>query len=148
MTHKGLVNRVSNWLKYTQHYRCSIVCSELVTAVLETPDVIGFYGHGNSVLCECKISRSDFMSDKNKWFRREEKMGMGNFRYFCAPEGLLSIEEIPKGWGLLEVGKHSCRITKEADRKEANKQNEVKFLMSIIRRLEISTAVFVKQTER
>lgn len=40
--------------------------------------------------------------------------GMGEFRYYMAPKGLIPLDEIPKNWGLLEVSKDRVYITKEA----------------------------------
>lgn len=75
--------------------------AELSTANTETPDVIGWHGNGGSILIECKVSRSDFLADKNKVFRRDEDLGMGDVRYFAAPIGLLCADEMPAGWGLV-----------------------------------------------
>jgi hypothetical protein len=145
LTHKAAVRRVVNWLRNTRS--CSVVLAELTTAISETPDALGFYGNGGSILIEVKVSRSDFLADKNKWFRSHEEQGVGNLRYFAAPKGLLKKEEIPEGWGLLEIHEHSIREVKEPVHQTANKQNEVKMLMSVLRRLEISTAVFVRAEE-
>jgi hypothetical protein len=72
---------------------------------------------------------------------------MGNKRYYAAPVGMIREEELPDGWGLLEVEKHCVRIRVEPKPKEANKSRECMMLMSALRRLEISTAVFVRQEE-
>lgn len=142
MTHKQLVERATNWIRHNKN--CNVVARELRTANTEHPDVIGFYGNGGSVLVECKVSRSDFLADREKIFRHYEDAGMGDFRYFAAPVGLIKLDEVPAGWGLMEVGEHRIKILKEPDLKTSDKRCEVKVLMSIIRRLEISTAVFVQ----
>lgn len=134
LTHKRAVQRITNWLRNSK--RCFVVMAELATQNNETPDCIGWYGSGGSLLVECKISRSDFHSDKGKNFRRYEEMGMGDLRYYAA--------DLPAGWGLLEIHEHCIKEVVEATHKTANKQCEVKMLMSAIRRLEISTAVFVQ----
>lgn len=141
--HRELVKRCGAWLRNRKH--CLVVMEELGTQNTETPDDIGFHGAGRSILVECKTSRADYLADKNKIFRRCEEMGMGDVRYFAAPKGLLKPDELPEGWGLLEVGKHQIREAKEPVRKEADKRAEVKMLMSAIRRLEISSAVFVRR---
>lgn len=152
MAHKELVNKAAKWLRTTNrniHFRCSIVIAELVTANSEVPDVLGFR-YGSSVLIECKASRADFLSDKKKYFRREPENGMGDVRYFFAPKGLISEEELPEGWGLLECSSmsSSVRLKKESEGfKNADKHAEVIMLASVIRRLEISTAVFVQREE-
>ncbi len=68
----------------------------------EIPDVIGFCS-GPSVIVECKASRSDFFADRGKMFRQHPEQGMGDWRYYCCPEGLIQKEELPNGWGLLYV---------------------------------------------
>ena len=54
-----------------------------------------------TVLVECKVSRSDFLADKAKPHRHVG--GIGNWRYYMAPEGLISPNELPEKWGLVEV---------------------------------------------
>jgi hypothetical protein len=128
------------WLKGTK--RMTVVISELSTRNSETPDVIGWVGGAESILIECKVNRADFLADGKKWFRVNEEKGMGNLRYVAAPAGLLVSEEIPEGWGLLEVDRFVYEA-KPAVRKQANKSNECVMLMSALRRLEIATAVYV-----
>lgn len=119
--------------------------AELVTLNRETPDVLAFRPGGASLLIEVKVFRSDFLADKKKSFRRREEQGMGNYRYYAAPKGLLVAEEMPEGWGLIEIAERHVTEIKGADWKEADKGAEVCVLMSAIRRLEISTAVFVRE---
>lgn len=157
LTHRVLVNRIAKWMRFNQSCPvgvCPVVMAELATQCHETPDVLGFYGPGCSILVECKVSRADFLADKEKIFRRYEDQGVGGVRYFAAPKGLLSPDELPEGWGLIEVAEKESRlgdrrveVRKEATGKRAHKQNEVKILMSAIRRLEISSAVFVQAPE-
>jgi len=144
MNHTELVKRAVKWLKYSK--RCTIVINELKSSyVTESPDAIGFNG-GISTLIECKCSRADFFQDSKKFFRQESKFGMGNIRYYMTPPQLIKPSELPTMWGLLEVYEAQVRIKHEAeffDAEIVNKQGEVAFLTSVIRRLEISTAVFV-----
>jgi len=129
------------WLKGSK--KMTVVCSELATRNSERPDVIGWIGGAASILIECKVSRGDFFSDGKKWFRRDEGSGMGDRRYVAAPKGLLTPDEMPDGWGLLEVDERCVREAREAQPKKASKRNECVMLMSALRRLEISTAVYV-----
>jgi hypothetical protein len=140
-THKKLVNRMANWLKNSKRY--TVVFSELTTRNNETPDVIGWVGNAFSTLIECKVSVSDFRADKKKVFRRAAELGMGDFRYFAAPLGVIARTEIPDGWGLLEVGERSVRESIAPTLMTSNKNAECVMLMSALRRLEISTAVYV-----
>ena len=147
MTHKDIVNRSAQWLRGTK--KMSVVVSELTTRVSETPDVIGWCSgemSAQSILIECKASRSDFLSDRKKWFRRRYEEGMGDLRYYAAPAGLLKPEELPEGWGLLEVDRF-VRVKKEAARLPANKGRECVLLVSALRRVQMSTAVYVVADE-
>lgn len=140
MTHKQLVNRAAAWLR---NYGCTIVITELNTLARETPDAFG-YKTGRSILVECKASRSDFLADKKKSFRICPEYGMGDKRYFMVPYGLVKADELPEGWGLLEVSEKRVYHTKQATTVRPNKHAETILLASVIRRLELSTAVFVR----
>jgi len=100
--HRDLIEVAYKWvLKSTS---CGVAFKELVTCNAETPDVIGFGHDGHSVLIECKVSRSDFYADRKKPFRINPDLGMGTQRFYCCPVGIISFEELPNKWGLLEVG--------------------------------------------
>jgi len=109
MTHTECVEVAARYLSK----RCNVVLPEFYTHNDELPDVIGFDtgiirdGRWNSGvysrLIEVKVSRSDFLADKRKSFRMRPEKGMGDFRYYCCPKGLISKDEVPDGWGLLYV---------------------------------------------
>jgi len=143
VNHKELAKRAVGWLKNNQ--KCMVVINELTsTHVSERPDAIGFKG-GMSILIECKCSRADFLRDKKKHFRRDLEDGMGNMRYYMAPVRMIRVDELPPMWGLLEVYDSTIRIKQKGEFFcETNKTGEVALLTSVIRRLEISTAVFVR----
>lgn len=70
----------------------------------EMPDAIGFRaGHlAGSVVVEVKVSRSDFLADRKKPHRSGSE-GMGTWRYYMAPEGIIEVQDLPERWGLLVV---------------------------------------------
>ena len=108
MTHSELIEIGYKWVMK----RCGVAFKELnaATGNGEIPDVIGFIS-GESFLIECKVTRSDFLSDKKKSFRIRPETGMGKFRFFLCPSGLISIAELPDNWGLIYVndkGKSRC----------------------------------------
>ena len=148
-THKKLVRRMADWLKGTK--RMTVVCAELVayTRNNETPDVIAWKNGAASILVEVKVTRADFSADRKKTFRRLPRKGMGDRRYMAAPPGMIKPEELPDGWGLLEPHPYKCmkrdyiKVIKEAEYIGGDKQCECCMLMSALRRLEISTAVYV-----
>lgn len=99
MTHNKLIEVGYNWiLKETS---CGVAFKE-PGAAREVPDVVGF-GHCQSIILEAKITRSDFLKDKKKIHRSGDEKGMGMFRFYIVPGGLISIDELPDHWGLIEV---------------------------------------------
>lgn len=108
MTHQELVEIGYTWVMS----KCGVAFKELnaATGNGEIPDVIGFTS-GESFLIECKANRSDFLVDKKKTFRIRPETGMGKFRFFLCPKGLISVDELPNNWGLIyvnEKGKAKC----------------------------------------
>lgn len=135
MTHTDLVKRAEKWLRGTM--RCSVVLAELSSAAYETPDAIGWTSV-RSILVECKTSKSDFARGQKKHFRQNPEYGMGDFRFYMTPPGLLSPDEIPEHWGLLEARPKQTRIIVEAkcfDRIRAA-WHERTLLVSALRRLQ------------
>lgn len=101
MTHQELVKIAERWLLGTR--KCSFAFTELAClATSEIPDAIGFRD-GHSILVECKVSRSDFLADCKKYFRCNADMGVGSYRFYMAPQGIISVRDLPQGWGLVEV---------------------------------------------
>lgn len=93
-----------------------VVFKELKSVAGEIPDVIGF-DSWQSVLIECKVSRSDFFSDKKK-AHKQVSNGMGNWRYYACPKGMIKVSELPPKWGLIyvdEAGK--ARIEQDCRKK-------------------------------
>ncbi|WP_051959891.1 hypothetical protein [Sphingobacterium sp. ML3W] len=98
MTHSQLVDIAHSLV--LRKFSCGVAFKEMMTgATSEIPDVIGFGGGGHSVLIECKVSRSDYKRNALK----QHNSPMGKYRFFCVPEGLVKIEEVPRGWGLIQV---------------------------------------------
>jgi len=102
----------------------------------EIPDVLGFFGGGHTTLIECKTSRADFRTDGKKRFRRHPEQGVGNYRYYLAPQGLLSVDELPEKWGLMEECGGKIKVAKVSEhRLEVCKYAELSILQSLIRRI-------------
>lgn len=108
-THAELCSLAHAWLKRSASAggpACQIAFREVkVQTRGEAADAIGFRlvsGECHSVLIECKTSRADFLADGKKP-HRQAIAGMGTYRYYLAPEGLIKIGELPKRWGLIEL---------------------------------------------
>ena len=96
MTHDQLIQAGINWFK--NDLKSRVVLSEAKGFGGEIPDVIAWKS-GFSFLIECKTSRADFLADKKKICRMHQ--GVGHYRLFLCPTGMIKPEELPCGWGLL-----------------------------------------------
>jgi len=139
MTHAELIPKAAAWLRK----KYAVVATEVVSSAGEEPDAIGFNG-AESCLIECKATRSDFLTDKKKSWRRTEQHGMGTYRYYLTPQGLVDPEELPPKWGLLELntkGKVRCRVRPTRGVRDArgwfnkNTRHELSLLVSLLRRI-------------
>jgi len=139
MTHQQLIDLAEQWLR--RRYRCGIVLSEQSCASGEVPDVIGWKNSCRSVLIECKISRSDFLADREKPFRRKPEVGMGCERFYLAPQGMIRADELPRAWGLLEFKRRDITVTVKASRTnqrtEIGLMWEMNLLLASLRRVEV-----------
>ncbi len=139
MTHQQLVRLAEQWLR--QRYRCGVVLSEQSCASGETPDVIGWKGACRSVVIECKVSRTDFLADREKPFRKLPETGMGCERFYLVPQGLIDTQELPRAWGLLECRGREISIAvrprRQSQRSEIGLQWEMNLLLASLRRVEV-----------
>ena len=137
MTHAQLVAKAVHWLR---SYRCGVILSEQACASGEMPDAIGWKRACHSVVVECKISRADFLADLDKPFRQKQHLGMGCERYYLTPAALLSVEELPAGWGLIEYrGRQIVRLQPSAKnlRTAVGFRHEMNLLLASLRRVEV-----------
>jgi hypothetical protein len=128
--HNQLVEASRRWLQR----QCSVVMTEMAT-IGEEPDAIG-WRQGSSILAERKASRSDFLADGQKFFRKNAWFGIGRRRYYGTPPGLLDPAELPAGWGLLEWNGKIMRTLRKADMAtEVNAIQENNIFISALRRI-------------
>lgn len=144
-THSELVDIAVRWL--ASHRRCSIVFAELACAseLGLIPDAIGWHGQW-SVLVECKTSRADFLADRRKPIHIAGMAAPGQERWYLAPQGVLTLQDMPDGWLLAEwTGSrvrvvsqqpHGTRSTRYAHILHQDRQAaEMPFLISACRRM-------------
>lgn len=125
------------WLR---RYRCGVVLSEQACASGEIPDAIGWKKACHSVLVECKASRMDFLADGAKPWRQRPVSGVGCERYYMARRNLICVDELPIGWGLLEVsGREIETVRRSAKnlRSGAGFEFEMNLLLASLRRVEV-----------
>lgn len=133
LTHKELCDKASTWAISHGH---PVVFNELVCSSDESADVLGFNG-STSILIEVKSSRSDFLKDNKKWFRRFDTKTLGNYKYYYCVEGIIKPEEIPTDWGLIYdyPAARKSRIKVRAQKVEANEYWERAYMYSALRRI-------------
>lgn len=156
VTHAALVARAIRWLRDTR--RCKVILSEMNCNWLEVPDAIGFHDKQGSVLVECKCSRGDFHTDARKKSRREG-VGMGSYRFYLVPHGLVRSHEFEtliageeqsaetvtnfkwgsNGWGLLWWDPQSERVSVQriSQRFSENRGAENRLLISALHRVQL-----------
>jgi len=140
-THNDLVDLARRFLI---GQKCNIVITEMASGAGQEPDAIGWPGDGYSILIECKTSRSDFLSDKNKCCRRTG-YSMGAYRFYLAPQGMIDISEIPGGWGLLEPYGNGVGKRMESKYFDNYKpEREVRALLSAMRRLKFTDQLGIR----
>ena len=137
MTHEKLVSRAVSWLRISG---CGVVLSEQSCASGETPDAIGWKRGCHSVVVECKVSRADFLADRDKPFRQKPETAMGCERFYLAPAGMLQADELPPGWGLLELrGRKVVVVSPSAGKMRSARgfRYEMNLLLASLRRVEV-----------
>jgi len=137
MTHAQLVERAVRWLR---GYRCGVVLSEQACASGEMPDAIGWKKACHSVLVECKVSRSDFLVDRGKPFRLKPEKGVGSERFYLTPPGLVKPDELPIGWGSLELHRGRVEMVRPSAtnlRTAVGFRYEMNLLLASLRRVEV-----------
>ena len=137
MTHAHLVDRAVRWLR---SYRCGVVLSEQACVSGEMPDALGWKQACHSVLVECKVTRADFLADRAKPFRTKPDKGVGSERFYLTPASLLKRDELPAGWGLLELRRGRIEMLQASAknlRTATGFRYEVNLLLASLRRVEV-----------
>ncbi|MDL2310271.1 hypothetical protein LJC39_04060 [Parabacteroides sp. OttesenSCG-928-B22] len=125
---------------YPFHRAQYVVCELERTG--ESPDVFGF-GGGRTQLIEVKISRSDFLADKKKYWRMYPEYGIGQMRSYLCPINVIKPEDLPDKWGLFYLtdrGKIEC--IKHPEYQQSNTTEEMNLAASILRRENLKPQVF------
>ena len=145
-SHRELCKKAAKFLKskgIQPFHKCQYVVCELERATgSESPDAFGICNN-SSQLIEVKVSRSDFLADKRKWFRQNPKQGIGDYRSYLCPEGVIKKNDLPEKWGLLWINdKGKIFEVLKPEKQEACKQEEIYLMMSILRRENIKPQIF------
>jgi len=112
-----------------------VVVTELASTNGEEPDVLAFDPEGRSTLIEVKLTRSDFLRDNGKAHSGGLVQRLGMQRYYLTPSGCLTVDELPMGWGLLEVVGTRAMVVKHAINLNADDRREKRLLCSLVQRI-------------
>jgi hypothetical protein len=147
MTHNDLVKSAVRWLTGSQH--CGVVLSEIASAAMENPDAIGWQAH-RSILVECKMSRSDFLAQRNKPCIRSNHL-VGNERYYLCERDVIRPEDVEgTDFGLLWIDGNHVRIRRKAEYRAlsaAELQDERTMLVSALRRIKMREFLVIVPSE-
>lgn len=145
MTHADLCVLGCRWLM--RKWNAKHAFAEFNSMSLaEFPDAIGFPAstYRGPAVIEVKVSVEDFKRDKNKGWRHRERAGlagagMGRWRYYLVPEGLVDVADIPEDHGLLYAGpRNRVAVVKEAPIREVRDVgSEMSILCTALSRLQM-----------
>lgn len=136
MGHSELISACARWA-LAHRYSAVAIAECQVRCTKEVPDLLGFKANGQATLFEIKVSRSDFKADGSKPFRKKEHTGMGLYRYYVTPCGMVAPNEVPEGWGLLWIGEDGRCYLKASSKRflKRNQSAESAVLVSALRRV-------------
>lgn len=143
MTHRDLCIKAAAYLRsqgIQPFHRCKYAVVEL-EKYGESPDAFG-WGWGTQLI-EVKVSRSDFLSDKKKHWRKHPEQGLGMFRSYLCPEGIIKESDLPENWGLLWIdlsGKITVKV--EPKKQASHYTDEIHLITSLFRREGIKPQTF------
>ena len=141
--HYELCKEGAKWLKKTPFTGYKYITVELVCIAADNTDIWGTNGC-ESTMIEVKTSRSDFLNDKKKFSRQPQNIihAIGNYRYYLCPKGIINIEDLPEGWGLLWYNDGKITSIKGATYIKTYNRGELAILCSIMRREGIKNGIF------
>ena len=87
---------------------------------------------------EIKVSRADFAKELSNPLKREDAEKLADECWFVTPVGLVRVDEIPEGWGLIEMVANGLRVKKRAKQRKVE-ELPLSFVASIARRSEHHT---------
>lgn len=144
LTHRRLCVKAAKHIRskgIQPFHRCTYSVCEL-ERIGECPDAFGWGGNATQLI-EVKVSRSDFLSDKKKYWRKYPHYGLGKYRSYLCPTGVIKENDLPARWGLLyadEKGKIAVIVRPEIQ--ECNHIEEMNLLSSIFRREGVKSQMF------
>ncbi len=85
------------------------------------------------VAYEIKVSRADFAREMADPLKRESAERLADECWFAMPVGLVKPDEVPEGWGLIEMVSNGLRVKKRAKQRKVETLS-MPFIASLARR--------------
>lgn len=143
ITHRDISILAGHYLKdkgIQPFHRCTYVVCEY-DRVGEKPDAFGF-SCSSTQLIEVKMSRADFFADRKKNWRKNQEKGIGRYRSYLCPEGLIKPDEVPQNWGLLYFNDQGNIIPVLKPKEQIpDHMQELALIASILRRENIKKGI-------
>ena len=144
LRHEELLKTAAKFIKNKglAHFGKSpyVVCN--YNDAMEPIDVFGFGGSCTQVI-KVITTHMELNLDLERAYRKCPKYGVGEFRSYLCPNGLLNKEDIPKNWGLLWCDNKGKIIEiLNPQKQEENKAQEAKIIKSLLRRNGINPKIF------
>jgi len=87
-------------------------------------DIVAFNLYGSkkwrTVGFECKVSRGDWLRELANHRKSEDWCAVVDEFFVVAPRGVVPLDELPRGWGLLEVSKTRMFMRAQPERKQGS----------------------------
>lgn len=146
MTHRELCILGAKYMKskgLIKWHKPKYVVIEIELTGGAQPDIYGFGTTSFTQQIEVKVSRSDFLSDKNKFHRIYPEKDAGQLRSYLCPEGIIKEIDLPKYWGLLWINSNNeISVIKYPEIQESSLKKEIDIICSIMRRIDIKSQIF------
>ena len=138
LTHQRIADSAATWLLKPF---ASLVVQELSTTPWASHynpqyrmDVVGVIPNAHTcIVIECKASHADFQRGQDKL---EVYKDFCHTLYIAAPRGMIKVDELPKGVGLLEVGpRGGARIKRRSTRRQINPSTYTLMLERVLQKI-------------
>lgn len=145
ISYYDLCQACSTWI-YKSHFKdlmWKYVIIGLKGVTNKMPDIYAVSGLF-SLCVEVKMTRGEFTRSLKKKNNLYYDNGCGTYRYYLCPDGVININELPDGWGLINYNydEQNLTIVKESTEFDCKYRSDMMILSSFIKKLGIKSQIF------
>ena len=100
----------------------------------------GFAIHG----FEIKVTRADFLHEMKDITKADAVGKFCDFWWLAAPKGIVSVDELPASWGLMELHANGLKINKQAPKRENPVEFTRGFTASLLRKSRDADDIYIQ----